>query len=76
MVRSVAQLALPPSDDADEATVRGALAAGHATLIRADEAVRVRTAVFQPQPPALASLVSRVKESFDPKGIFNPGRMG
>jgi len=69
-------LALPPSDDADQAIVRGALAGGHATLIRADETVRVHTAVFQPQPPALASLASRVKESFDPKGIFNPGRMG
>jgi glycolate oxidase FAD binding subunit len=69
-------LALPPSADADQAIVRGALAGGHATLIRAEEAVRMRTAVFQPQPPALASLVARVKESFDPKGIFNPGRTG
>ena len=69
-------LALPPSDDADQAIVRGALSGGHATLIRADEAVRARAAVFQPQPAALAALASRVKESFDPKGLFNPGRMG
>ena len=69
-------LALPPSDDADQAIVRGALAGGHATLIRAAETMRVRSAVFQPQPPALAALTARVKESFDPKGIFNPGRMG
>jgi glycolate oxidase FAD binding subunit len=69
-------LALPPSDDADQAIVRGALGGGHATLIRADEATRARSAVFQPQPPALAALTARVKESFDPKSIFNPGRMG
>jgi glycolate oxidase FAD binding subunit len=71
-------LALPPSDDADHAIVRGALGAtgGHATLIRAPESVRAAVPVFQPQPAALAALAGRVKESFDPKGLFNPGRMG
>jgi glycolate oxidase FAD binding subunit len=69
-------LALPPADDADQAIVRGALEGGHATLIRAAETVREGITVFQPQPPAFAALAARVKESFDPKGIFNPGRMG
>jgi glycolate oxidase FAD binding subunit len=71
-------LALPPASDADHLLVRGALgpAGGHATLIRAPEAVRAAVPVFQPQPPALATLAQRVKESFDPKGLFNPGRMG
>jgi len=71
-------LALPPSDDADHQLVRGALGAtgGHATLIRAPEAVRAAVSVFQPQPAALGALAARVKESFDPKGLFNPGRMG
>jgi len=71
-------LALPPSADADHATVRAALGAtgGHATLIRAPEAVRAAVPVFQPQSPALTALAQRVKESFDPKGLFNPGRMG
>ena len=71
-------LALPPSTDADHTIVRGALGAtgGHATLICAPEAVRAAVAVFQPQSPALAALAARVKESFDPKGLFNPGRMG
>jgi len=69
-------LALPPSADADQGLVRGALGSGHATLVRADEAVRRNVAVFQPQPAALAALALRVKESFDPKGLFNPGRMG
>lgn len=50
--------------------------AGHATCVRAPEAVRAADAVFHPQPPALAALSRRVKESFDPKRILNPGRMG
>ena len=71
-------LALPSSADADHEIVRGAIGArgGHATLIRAPEAVRAAVAVFQPQPAALAALAARVKESFDPKRLFNPGRMG
>jgi glycolate oxidase FAD binding subunit len=52
------------------------LGGGHATLVRADPATRAATAVFQPQPEALAALSSRLKEQFDPKGILNPGRMG
>jgi glycolate oxidase FAD binding subunit len=31
--------------------------------------------VFQPEPPGLRALSHRVKESFDPKGVLNPGRM-
>lgn len=71
-------LALPASADADQVIVRGAIGAtgGHATLIRAPEAVRAAVPVFHPQPSALAALASRVKESFDPKRLFNPGRMG
>jgi glycolate oxidase FAD binding subunit len=68
-------LALPARDDADHELVRAGLA-GHATLIRAPEKVRATVPVFQPLLPALASLSARVKESFDPKGLFNPGRMG
>ena len=71
-------LALPASGDADHRIVRGAIgvSGGHAMLIRASEAVRATVPVFQPQPTALAALASRVKESFDPKRLFNPGRMG
>ncbi len=70
-------LALPASTDADHTIVRGAIGAtgGHATLIRAPQAVRATVPVFHPQSPALAALAARVKESFDPKGLFNPGRM-
>jgi glycolate oxidase FAD binding subunit len=71
-------LALPPTADADHAIVRGAIGAtgGHATLIRANEKARAGVPVFHPQPSALAALASRVKESFDPRRLFNPGRMG
>ncbi|MFZ5783591.1 MAG: glycolate oxidase subunit GlcE [Pseudomonadota bacterium] len=71
-------LALPSSADADHALVRGALgvAGGHATLIRAPAEVRATVPVFQPPSAALAALAERVKESFDPRRIFNPGRMG
>jgi glycolate oxidase FAD binding subunit len=71
-------LALPASADADHALVRGALGAagGHAMLVRAPGAVRAAVPVFHPQPVPLAALASRVKESFDPKRLFNPDRMG
>jgi glycolate oxidase FAD binding subunit len=71
-------LALPSSADADHVIVRAALgpAGGHTMLVRAPEKVRASIPVFQPQSPALAALASRVKESFDPRGLFNPGRMG
>lgn len=70
-------LALPSSANADHLIVRGAIGAtgGHATLLRAPEAVRAAVPVFQPLSTALAALSARVKESFDPKGLFNPGRM-
>ena len=48
---------------------------GHATLVRADDNIRSQTDVFHPQTLALAKLTSRVKNSFDPQRILNPGRM-
>lgn len=59
------------------ATVRAALAAGggHATLWCASAARRAEVPVFQPQPPALAALTRRVKASFDPRAVLNPGHM-
>lgn len=59
------------------AVVRAAVAgsSGHATLVRAAEAVRGAVPVFQPAQPALEALARRVKSSFDPKSILNPGRM-
>ena len=71
-------LAVPSAADAGHETVRAAVAAaggGHATLIRAPDEVRAVVPVFQPQEEALAALSARVKASFDPRGILNPGRM-
>lgn len=59
----------------DAARVRGALTGGHATLLKAPVAERAATAVFQPQPPAVAAVAQRLRGAFDPRGILNPGRM-
>ena len=65
-------------EGAGYAAIRAALAAnggGHATLVRAPEELRRTVDVFEAQPAPLAALSSRVKESFDPRHILNPGRM-
>lgn len=68
--------ALMPDEAARAADVRAALAphGGHATLLRATQAERAG-AVFQPLEASLAALTARVKASFDPRAILNPGRM-
>jgi len=53
-----------------------ALGGGHATLIRAPASARAAISAFHPEEEAVALLSHRVKESFDPAGIFNPGKMG
>ncbi len=73
-------LELPGADDAHAARVREVLQEiargdGHATLMRASEAVRATEDPFQPLAPAVAALSERVRAQFDPQGIFNPGRM-
>jgi glycolate oxidase FAD binding subunit len=70
-------LALPDAPDTGAALVRRAVrdCGGHATLIRAPAARRAAVEVFEPQEPGLAALSKRVKESFDPKRVLNPGRM-
>ncbi len=55
--------------------IRAAIGSGHATLVRASDPIRNCAEVFQPQPEALAALSARVKNSFDPRGVFNLGRM-
>jgi glycolate oxidase FAD binding subunit len=59
------------------AAIRGADGhdTGHATLVKGPAALRRAVPVFEPQPPALAALAARVKDSFDPRHILNPGRM-
>ena len=69
--------ALPAADDANAPLVRATVAAagGHATLIRAPAAVRAAVDVFSPEPAPLAALTERIRKSFDPQGVLNPGRM-
>ena len=69
--------ALPAAPDANASAVRKSVeaAGGHATLIRAPAAVRAAVDVFTPEPLALAALTKRVRESFDPHGVLNAGRM-
>jgi glycolate oxidase FAD binding subunit len=66
-----------PLEDAAVAHVRRAVKScgGHATLVRAPAATRAAVDVFEPLEPTLAELTKRIKDGFDPKGIFNPGRM-
>ena len=63
--------------DAGATCVRAAVrhGGGHATLVVAPETVRASVPVFEPAQGALAALSSRVKSSFDPQRILNPGRM-
>jgi glycolate oxidase FAD binding subunit len=61
-------------EDADADSIRRTVAAsgGHATLFRGgDKSV----GAFHPLAPAVAKIHERLKQSFDPAGIFNPGRM-
>jgi glycolate oxidase FAD binding subunit len=69
--------ALPPKADAQAGLVRCRVnaAGGHATLLRAAEDVRREVDVFHPQAAGLAALGERVRQSFDPKGVLNRGRM-
>jgi glycolate oxidase FAD binding subunit len=70
-------VAMPFAGEPGAAAIRAAVAAvgGHATLVRAPAAVRAAVEVFEPEAPGLAALSRRVKESFDPKGLLNPGRL-
>ncbi|WP_282606609.1 FAD-binding protein [Pelagibius sp. Alg239-R121] len=70
-------VSLPEGEDAQQHAVRESMAdfGGHATLIKATAELRGRIPVFQPLDLGIAALSSRVKHSFDPHGIMNPGRM-
>jgi glycolate oxidase FAD binding subunit len=66
-----------PAADAGAADIRRVIAAhgGHATLIRAEPAVRAAVEVFQPLEPGVDLISRKLKAVFDPAGILNPGRM-
>ena len=65
-------LAAAPSTDAAKVRAFAHAHGGHATLFRgAERAVEA----FTPLSPVLAGLHKRLKATFDPHGILNPGRM-
>ncbi len=63
--------------DGGAAILRDALRpfGGHATLVVAPDELREKVAVFEPEPAPLAAMSLRIKQGFDPAGIFNPGRV-
>lgn len=63
--------------DADVARIRdvAARAGGHATLFRGGQGEQRSGGVFTPLPPPLMEVHRRLKQSFDPYGVFNPGRL-
>ncbi len=73
--------AIAGAEDGGAAVIRDAIrradgrGTGHATLIKGSPELRRSVPVFEPQPPPLAALAGRIKESFDPRRILNPGRM-
>jgi glycolate oxidase FAD binding subunit len=70
-------LAVPATGDAGEAIIRSASKAanGHATLVRAPLDIRASIAPFEPLSEPLMRVTAGIKTSFDPSGIFEPGRM-
>lgn len=63
--------------DAPAEAVRAAAAkiGGSATLYRAPDDLKRRVGAFAPLPAPLMQLHRNLKAAFDPKGLFNPGRL-
>jgi glycolate oxidase FAD binding subunit len=58
--------------DAEAVRAAAANAGGHATLFRGGNK---SGGVFQPLSPALMQIHRQLKAAFDPRGVFNPGRL-
>ncbi len=63
--------------DSPAETIRAAAhqAGGSATLYRAPAALKAQVGAFAPLSAPLLKLHRNLKAAFDPKGIFNPGRL-
>lgn len=70
-------LAVPAGEAAAATEIRAALKplGGHATLVRAPAAIRAAVPVFEPLAEPLMRVSTGIKTSFDPAGIFEPGRI-
>lgn len=64
--------------DGDPALVRAATASagGHASLVRGSVALRDAISAFHPPSPGVAALEQRVRQAFDPAGVFETCRFG
>ena len=63
------------ADDALRFRTTAKAAGGHATLFRAGSAEAPADGVFTPLDPVVLRLHRNLKKSFDPDGLFNPGRL-
>jgi glycolate oxidase FAD binding subunit len=63
-----------PASAAAELRAAAAAARGHATLFRAGADGAPGVSRFSRQSAALETITQRLREQFDPAGIFNPGR--
>ena len=69
-------LSLPCGEDAQAVALRALLPPeAYAMLVVAPAEIRARRPVFQPRPAAQMAIEERVRQSFDPDGLLNPGRM-
>ncbi len=62
--------------DGDPELVRAAAstAGGHATLVRAPADMRATVPAQHPEAAGVAALSRRVRQTFDPAGVFETGR--
>ncbi|KAF1021326.1 MAG: putative FAD-linked oxidoreductase [Paracidovorax wautersii] len=66
-----------PVDAAEALRSQAAALGGHATLFRAAAAPATASVpVFHPQPAALARIQARLRQAFDPDGVFAGGHLG
>jgi glycolate oxidase FAD binding subunit len=69
-------LSLPCGEDAQASALRSLLPPGaYAMLMAAPAEIRARQPVFQPRPAAQMAIEDKVRQSFDPDRLLNPGRM-
>jgi len=69
-------LSLPCGPDARSASLRALLPPdAYAMLMVAPADIRTRHPVFQPRPGAQMAIEDKVRQSFDPDRLLNPGRM-